>query len=58
VGGISPFGAKRRMQVFIDTGAMQFERIYVNGGSRGFLVSMSPKDLVDALDAQVANLSS
>jgi prolyl-tRNA editing enzyme YbaK/EbsC (Cys-tRNA(Pro) deacylase) len=33
----------------METGISELERIYINGGKRGFLVSMSPAELVRVL---------
>jgi Cys-tRNA(Pro) deacylase len=49
VGGTSPFGARKAMPVYVERGVLALERIYVNGGSRGFLVALSPADLVRVL---------
>jgi len=49
VGGTSPFGTRRRMTVYMEAGISALERIYINGGKRGFLVSMSPAELVRVL---------
>ena len=38
VGGISPFGQKKRVRVFIEQSALAFPRIVVNGGRRGLQV--------------------
>ena len=35
VGGISPFGQKKRVRVFIEQAALAFPHIVVNGGRRG-----------------------
>lgn len=45
VGGTSPFGLKRAMPVYVEKSVLSCARIYINGGARGFLVSMSPRDL-------------
>jgi len=57
VGGISPFGTRRPMPVYLEAQAMTFERIYINGGSRGFILLLSPQNLVRALNATVADLA-
>jgi Cys-tRNA(Pro) deacylase len=57
VGGISPFGTKREMPVFLDEQAILLDRLYINGGSRGFVVILSPQDLVAALGAKVVDLA-
>ena len=49
VGGTSPFGTRKTMPVYVERGVLALERIYVNGGSRGFLVALSPGDLVRVL---------
>ena len=56
VGGISPFGQKKRARVFIEQSAMGFERIVCNGGRRGLQVELAPADLVRVLDAAVAEI--
>ena len=50
VGGTSPFGTRQAMPVYIERGILALERIYINGGSRGFLVGISPNDLVRVLN--------
>ncbi len=50
VGGTSPFGTRREMPVYLERSVLDLERIYVNGGSRGFLVGMAPADLVRLLE--------
>lgn len=44
VGGTSPFGTKRKMTVYMEQTILDLEKIYINGGKRGFLVGMDPKD--------------
>lgn len=45
VGGTSPFGTKKKMPVYIQKTILDLEKIYINGGKRGFLVSLDPQDL-------------
>ena len=45
VGGTSPFGTRRTMPVYVERTILDLERIFINGGSRGFLVAMAPADL-------------
>jgi Cys-tRNA(Pro) deacylase len=42
VGGTSPFGTRRAMQVYVERTIFDLSRIYINGGKRGFLVSIDP----------------
>lgn len=45
VGGTSPFGLKTPLPIYIQNSILDLERIWINGGKRGFLVSISPQDL-------------
>ena len=49
VGGTSPFGTRKPLPVFMEKTIADLERIYINGGRRGFLVSMAPADLIRVL---------
>ncbi len=49
VGGTSPFGARRRMPVFLERSILELPRIYLNGGRRGYLVCISPSEIVRTL---------
>lgn len=50
VGGTSPFGTRRTMPVYVERTICDLARIYINGGSRGFLVEIDPADLVRVLE--------
>jgi len=56
VGGISPFGQKKRARAFIDRSTLQFSTILCNGGRRGLQVELAPADLVRVLGATAADL--
>ena len=45
VGGTSPFGLRTEMTVYAESTIQLLDRLYVNGGKRGFLVSMTPAEL-------------
>ena len=45
VGGTSPLGTKKALPVYAEASLFELERIYLNGGSRGFLVGLAPGDL-------------
>ena len=51
VGGISPFGTRARLKTYVEAGILELERIYINGGKRGFLVEIDPRELVRVLGA-------
>jgi len=52
VGGTSPFGTRKLLPVFVERSVLALERVYINGGRRGYLVSISPAVLTAALGAQ------
>jgi Cys-tRNA(Pro) deacylase len=56
VGGTSPFGTRKKMTVCVERGVLDLRRIYVNGGSRGFLVGIDPQDLPRLLEATVVEV--
>jgi Cys-tRNA(Pro) deacylase len=45
VGGTSPLGTRKPMPVCMERTILDLPRVYVNGGSRGFLVGVAPADL-------------
>ena len=49
VGGTSPFGTRKPMPVYLERSIADLDRIYINGGRRGFLVSLAPTDLIRVL---------
>ena len=49
VGGTSPFGLKRAMPIYMERTIAELPTIYINGGARGFLVSLDPKEAVRVL---------
>ena len=51
VGGTSPFGTRKPLRVFIERTILELDRVYVNGGRRGFLVSLAPAEIVRVLGA-------
>ncbi|TWG86298.1 Cys-tRNA(Pro) deacylase [Cupriavidus gilardii J11] len=55
VGGTSPFGTRKRMPVYVEQTVLALERIYINGGRRGYLVSIDPAVLVSVLQARPVN---
>lgn len=52
VGGTSPFGTRKPMPVYVEDSILALERIYINGGRRGFLVGIAPSVLTALLDAR------
>lgn len=55
VGGTSPFGARKAMPVYVEESVLALERIYINGGRRGYLVGIAPAVLVNVLSARAVS---
>lgn len=51
VGGISPFGQRKQLQVYLDASALDLQNIVVNGGRRGLQIVIEPADLIAAANA-------
>lgn len=51
VGGTSPFGTIKNLPVYVEESILSLETIYINGGKRGFLISLSPAVLTSTLKA-------
>ena len=46
VGGTSPFGTRKQMPVYLEATVLDLDRIYINGGKRGYLVGIKPDDVM------------
>ncbi len=57
VGGISPFGARRALPVYVDEALLRHEQIALNGGQRGVIVEVAATDLVRVLRATAHDLA-
>ncbi len=57
VGGTSPFGTKKLMPIYVEESVFDLDKIYINGGYRGFLVGIDPKVLSVALDVQSVSVA-
>ncbi|MEO0316486.1 MAG: hypothetical protein RL404_163 [Pseudomonadota bacterium] len=55
VGGTSPFGIRKPIPVYVEASILELPLIYINGGRRGFLVSLQPGLLTALLAAQPVN---
>lgn len=49
VGGTSPFGTRKKLPVYAERTIADLDRVYINGGARGFLVSIAAADLMRVL---------
>ena len=57
VGGTSPFGTRKALPVYVERTILDLPTVYVNGGRRGLLVSMSPDAFVDVLRASAVDVA-
>jgi Cys-tRNA(Pro) deacylase len=58
VGGTSPFGTKKAMPVYVESTILDFDVIYLNGGRRGYLISIDPNTLTALLNAKPVQCAS
>ena len=49
VGGTSPFGTRKKMPVYMEESILALPRVYLNGGKRGYLVGLDPREVVRLL---------
>lgn len=54
VGGVSPFGQKKKLRTVVDAAALPEPLVYVNGGQRGLQLRLAPADLLRAAEARSA----
>lgn len=57
VGGTSPFGTKSAMPVYMEASITELPYLYINGGKRGYLVGMTPADVVRVLQPVLVNIA-
>ena len=58
IGGTSPFGTRKAMPVYVESSILELEKIWLNGGRRGFLVSIPPVVLTTLLSAKPVQCAS
>jgi Cys-tRNA(Pro)/Cys-tRNA(Cys) deacylase len=56
VGGISPFGAKTELPVYVDEAVLVHGEIYINGGRRGLILKLRTRDLMETLEPTVIDV--
>ncbi|QPF72959.1 Cys-tRNA(Pro) deacylase [Roseateles sp. DAIF2] len=55
VGGTSPFGTRKAMPVYVERSILALPRICINGGKRGYLISLEPRLLPELLQARAVD---
>jgi len=56
VGGISPFGTKKPLSVYVEASIMDLQKIYINAGRKGLLAEIAPRDLARLLNPTPVNV--
>ena len=56
IGGISPFGTRRQLPVYMERSLLSHHVVYINVGKRGFLVSLDPKQMSRILNAELVDV--
>ncbi|MEB0138122.1 MULTISPECIES: aminoacyl-tRNA deacylase [unclassified Undibacterium] len=51
VGGTSPFATRKKLPVYVESSILELEKIYINGGQRGYLIGIAPALLISLLHA-------
>ena len=49
VGGTSPFGTRVAMPVYCERSVTELQTVYINGGKRGYIISLATADLLRVL---------
>jgi Cys-tRNA(Pro) deacylase len=57
VGGTSPFGTRKAMPVYVERTILDLERIWINGGRRGYLVCIAPAEIVRTLNPTIVEVA-
>lgn len=57
IGGASPFGVRKAMPVYMEASILDLPLIYLNGGKRGFLISLAPAEVLRLLQPTLVNVA-
>ena len=57
VGGTSPFGTRKKMPVWLEETILSHDKIYINGGRRGYLLGIAPDVLTRLLGAKPVSVA-
>ncbi len=56
IGGISPFGQRKRLPTVVDSSALRWDRVLCSAGKRGWDVAVHPQDLIRLTAAVTADI--
>jgi Cys-tRNA(Pro) deacylase len=56
VGGTSPFGLRKPMPVYMQRTILELPSIFINGGARGFLVAIDPREVQRVLSPALVDV--
>jgi len=57
VGGISPFGTRKALKIYIEASILDLPKVYINAGKKGLLAEMAPKELGSLLKLVPVNVA-
>ncbi len=57
LGGVSPFGQKKRLRSVLDSSASDWSTIYLSAGKRGLEIELAPQHCTALLDARLAAIT-
>jgi Cys-tRNA(Pro) deacylase len=57
VGGTSPFGTRKQLPVYMERSIVACDRVLINGGRRGFLVGLDPREIARVLKATLVDVA-
>jgi Cys-tRNA(Pro) deacylase len=57
VGGTSPFGTRKPLNIYVERSIMDLPVIYINAGKRGLLAEMAPADMVRILEPELVDVA-
>ncbi len=57
VGGTSPFGMRKAMPIYLQETIAALDKMYINGGGRGFLVSLAPSEAIRVLHPTLVDVA-
>lgn len=57
VGGTSPFGTRHPMPVYMEETISILDKVYINGGKKGFLIGVAPSEVIRVLQPTLVNVA-